>query len=232
MEFALTAVAAPSEAPSQSFDYFMIYYSIILGMAVTELFSGLGRVVQARTPLREAKLTLFFCGVVFLETVSNFIDVWDRPEQVDVNLITIGQYTAVGGASILLALIAVPSDISLRIPVDEHFRGNRRIFGLILILGGAPVLLSDTMVLKECAEQGNAYAFPIWLVGNVVLFTGYCLLTWGTRSVSALISIAMISFFYFAFYIDDPTDCFDDKVPGWFGLEFTARPSSYVATAS
>lgn len=210
-------ISVEISSPADSFDYFMVYYSIVLGIAITELFVGIGRLLQCNIKLRNAALTLTFCVVVFLETVTNFIDVWDRPEQLVVTLPNLAQYTAIGGACVILALLAVPPDVSADSSPDDYFRKKRTLFGFILVAGGIPIIFSDIGVLQDCKGKGNNHAFPIWLVGNVGLFFGYFLMTRRT-SASAVAAMALIVAFYLAFYIDDPTDCFDRLDPGWFGV--------------
>jgi hypothetical protein len=65
---------------AERFSYFMIFYSLRLGLAVGELFAGVGGL------LREEQLSLRKTGslvpllslIVLVEIMSAFIDAWDR----------------------------------------------------------------------------------------------------------------------------------------------------------
>lgn len=58
------------------FSYFIVFYSIVLGLGVTELLSGLARMVRAKTLRKLEPQTALVAILTFVMLMSSWVDGW------------------------------------------------------------------------------------------------------------------------------------------------------------
>lgn len=134
------------------FEYIFGFYSIVLGLSVVELMTGVARTIEQRRKVRVSRLTLLLAAFVALDLSSYWLQAWMlyRGAPLSMGILTHGLIAA--GAYFIAAYLVFPRGPRPRRPQppDEHFWTVRRwVFGLILltnvlnvgtilILGGGP----------------------------------------------------------------------------------------------
>lgn len=108
------------------FEFFMTFYSLLLGLAVAELLLGFANLLRHRARPRLGLLTPLLGVSVFLQLMATFIDAWSRLQHVTVTMDGLALPTAIGVLLFFVSVIVVPRDPAEWTDLDEYFRANRR----------------------------------------------------------------------------------------------------------
>ena len=147
-----------------AFSYLSVLISIILGLGITQLLTGLGRLLQARTGTRLYAPAVAWIGILLVIHVQTW---WTMFGLRDVREWTFGAFLVVllqPSVLYLMAALAVP-EVTAGAPVDlraNYFAHARPFHALTM-------LLLVVSVVKDLVLDGGLPA-PLNLATHVVLF--------------------------------------------------------------
>ncbi|MGA0546232.1 hypothetical protein ACO2Q1_13240 [Brevundimonas sp. VNH65] len=180
------------------FDYFVSFYSIVLGLSVVELLTGVARTIEGpRIPLKSTRLTLLLAVFVTLDISSYWLQAWMLYRSAPLSMSVILHGLLAAGSYFLAAYLVFPKPGETRTP-DAHFWARRRwVFGLILftnvlnvgtivllggglgVMGSAPYIIFVSTFYIACAvavvtrRRRMVVAALIWLVAFSLLAIGW-----------------------------------------------------------
>jgi hypothetical protein len=182
------------------FDYFVVFYSLLLGLSVAELLSGYANLLRERNRPTLGILTPLLSVVIFVQIMAVFIDAWTKLRDVQINLVGLAAPTLIGIAFFAAAAMAVPRQTSEWNSLDEYFFERR--YWLIGLLFAVAVLV----MTYEAPRLWIAYQRGLWanlaeyFISNLALLTLYVLLMRLRKPrwcVAALIAILLFFFYYY-----------------------------------
>lgn len=180
------------------FDYFVSFYSIVLGLSVVELLTGVARTIEGpRIPFKTTRLTLLLAVFVTLDISSYWLQAWMLYRSAPLSMGVILHGLLAAGSYFLAAYLVFPKPGETRTP-DAHFWARRRwVFGLILftnvlnvgtivllggglgVMGSAPYITFVSTFYITCAvavftrRRRMVVAALIWLVAFSILAIGW-----------------------------------------------------------
>lgn len=180
------------------FDYFVSFYSIVLGLSVVELLTGVARTIEGpRIPLKSTRLTLLLAVFVTLDITSYWLQAWMLYRSAPLSMGVILHGLVAAGSYFVAAYLVFRKPGDSRTP-DAHFWARRRwVFGLILctnvlnvgtivllgggfgVIGSAPYTAFISTFYIACAVATFArrrrivVAALIWLVAFSILAIGW-----------------------------------------------------------
>ncbi len=124
------------------FEFIFIPYSLILGLSMIALLSGLGRTIKMRLRLEEGQtshpigiLTPLLGLFVMLDLLSFWYAGWVVKDLLSVSTITLLCVTAFAACYYLASYIVFPDQITEKTNLDQHyFRVRKTVFLLLLVL--------------------------------------------------------------------------------------------------
>lgn len=181
------------------FEFFMIVYGLLLGLAVAELFGGLARIVQERTRPRIGIMVPMLAVILLIELVATFIDAWRNLQGVSIELHQLAIPTVVALAYFSLAAILVPRHFQDWPSLDGYFDHRRRwIIGLFLVAN--PLLMGVDFVTNNYIAAGASLDLLGWVARQAWLLSSYVVLLVSRRrwlDIAAAISVILFHFFLY-----------------------------------
>ena len=181
------------------FEFFMTFYSLLLGLAVAELLLGFANLLRHRARPKLGLLTPLLGGFVFLQLMATFIDAWTRLQHVALSMNGLALPTSIGVLLFFVSVIVVPRDPAEWTDLDEYFRANRRwAIGLMIA--------ANLLVLGYEIPSVPYAALPYYISVNVFGFSamaGAMLLR--PRWAIATCLAALILFFIYIYGDFSPT---------------------------
>lgn len=208
-----------AEAAGENFNFFMVFYGIVLGLAVTELFSGFKTLLGEKNIdwRKIGVLTPLLTILILCEIISTFVDAWDQRKAIEITLDDMIRPTLIGVGYFMLSAIAVPQSVEPGFTFDDHFMERRRRFAGLLLGINLIILTYDDEIILPAIRSDEWLNIMIWGVGNLWLFLSYfAMMVSSRKSLVAALLIASISY-YVTFYIKDPTCLYSEE-------ERTRRP--------
>ncbi|MDF7777409.1 hypothetical protein P1X14_19285 [Sphingomonas sp. AOB5] len=176
------------------FEFFMIFFGLLLGMAVAELFVGFAQLLRAKVRPRWGLLTPLGSAILLIFVMMTFLDSWNKFQTVPLTLGSITLFCMVGIVYFVAAVVAFPRDAADWPDLDVYFLAHRR------WIAGAPIAAGLILMVFEIpAVLGGATAarIAIYIFQNVVIFgllTGVVLSN--RRRLSAAMMAVLILFLY------------------------------------
>lgn len=125
------------------FEFIFTLYSLLLGLSLVELLSGLGRTVKARLHVDETLADAFKIGwltpllglFVMLDLLSFWSAAWTVRDMIEVNGATLMAIMLFASSYYMAAHLVFPDDIPTDGDLDPHyFRVRRIVVGVLLVL--------------------------------------------------------------------------------------------------
>ena len=185
------------------FEFFMLFYGLLLGLAVAELFAGLGNLLREKARPSFGILTPLLTAVVLIEIIVNFIDAWVWLQHIRVSLGHIVRPTLIGITYFALAAIVIPRDKADWADLDGYFMDRRRRFAGLLILCNVLIAIPEIPVELAAWRIGDYREIALYLAGNLWLFGAYVLLFFGKSRTGAIISLVGAIAYYCVYYRED-----------------------------
>ena len=132
------------------FGLFFAFYSLILGLAITEVLSGFAQFVRSHTLQKLGAQTGLLALYVFVAIAATWIDAFTALRSVDLNVESLWAPILTSTAFYLAAVLVFPSQAADLDNLDEYFfRHKRLVVGLLL---AAELLVNFTFL--PLIEQG------------------------------------------------------------------------------
>ncbi|MEG3181991.1 hypothetical protein [Sphingomonas sp. LT1P40] len=149
------------------FEFFMTFYSLLVGLAVAELLLGFMNLLRHRQRPRLGLLTPLLGALVFLQLMALFIDAWMSLKSVEISMMGLAVPTLIGVATFAASVLVVPRDIEEWPDLDDYFYRNRRIvLGLLFAV--------NLLILVHESPKVPSNGLPAYLLVNL---TGFSLMT-------------------------------------------------------
>ena len=154
------------------FEFVFVLYSLVLGLSLVELLTGLGRALELRlagdsggTSFRMGRLTPLFAAFVVLDLLSFWTFAWTLREQVTVSTRMLLSVMAFASAYFMAARLVFPSEPARFATLDEHyFRVRRIVMGILIAL-----VIVQWAFLTTIPAMRDALASPLTIAMTVVL---------------------------------------------------------------
>ena len=175
------------------FEFFMAFYSLLIGIAVAELLLGFSGLLRHRARPRLGLLTPLMGALMFLQLLALFIDAWTSLKAVEINLFGLAVPTAIGVCVFAASTLVVPKDPSEWPDLDEYTYRNRR--WTLGLLFAANLLI----IVHESSRVPAALLLPYALVN----LTGFGLMAAGMLlrpRLAVAASIAALILVYLSVY--------------------------------
>ncbi|HYC68832.1 hypothetical protein [Brevundimonas sp.] len=119
------------------FEYFFGFYSLVLGLSVVELLTGVARAIENRSSLKLSRLTLMLALFLALDLSSYWLQAWQlyRGAPLSMSVFTHGLVAA--GTYFIAAYLIFPRITKLKRGegLNDHFWATRRwVFGAVLLI--------------------------------------------------------------------------------------------------
>jgi hypothetical protein len=173
------------------FEFFMTFYSLLLGLAVAELLLGFANLLRHRARPKLGLLTPLLGMFVFLQLMATFIDAWGRLQHVALTMDGLALPTGIGVLLFFVSVIVVPRDPAEWTDLDEYFRANRRwAIGL--------VIAANLLVLGYEAPNLPRANVPVYITINVLGFAlmGGAMLLRRRLAIAACLGALILFFLY------------------------------------
>ena len=173
------------------FEFFMTFYSLLLGLAVAELLLGFANLLRHRARPKLGLLTPLLGIFVFLQLMATFIDAWSRLQHVALTMDGLALPTGIGVLLFFVSVIVVPRDPAEWTNLDEYFRANRRwAVGL--------VIAANLLVLGYEAPNVPSAHVPVYIMINALGFSlmGGAMLLRPRLAIAACLGALILFFLY------------------------------------
>jgi hypothetical protein len=116
------------------FSFFFGFYGLILGLAVTELLNGLGKLVRAGALKKLGWQTGLLALFLLLVIVATWIDAWESLRGVSLDIAGLWAPALVAIIYYLTAAIVFPEHPAEWPSLDDYFAKRKRAAGLLLFV--------------------------------------------------------------------------------------------------
>ncbi|RYD98035.1 MAG: hypothetical protein EOP61_15960 [Sphingomonadales bacterium] len=142
------------------FEFFMTFYSLLLGLAVAELLLGFGNLLRARQQPRWGVLTPLLGVLILIQIIATFLDAWFKLQDIVVDMRGIAAPTLIGISYFTAALMAVPRDIEDWPSFDEYFHARKGMtLGPLIVANLLTILVHELpLVVTDRPVEIAAYA--------------------------------------------------------------------------
>ena len=158
------------------FEFVFVLYSLLLGLSLVELLSGLGKVIELRfaksegSGLRVGYLTPALAAFVMLDLLSFWMFAWSVRTILEVSAASLLAVMLFASSYYLAARLVFPGDPSRLTDLDEHyFRVRRLVMVLLIALVGVQwAYLLSVDAIQELLFSARTVGLTILLVGLMI----------------------------------------------------------------
>ena len=182
------------------FSYFIAFYSIVLGLAVTELLGGFARMVRARALHRMEPQTALVAALTLVMLISSWVDGWITLKSVTIDFAGLWAPVLMAILYFVAAAVIFPHDEADHERLADYYQERRPfIIALLLAIG----LLTHFIYRGFFWEQyrHDPAVFWLWLVPYNMVIDGATVALlfirsrrWNIILLSALILLIMIPY--------------------------------------
>lgn len=149
-----------------AFEFFFGFFSLIMGLAVATVASGLADVLRARRVVPIGWLTPLLALLILLDISTFWVTGWTGLQNIEITYTTIYSGLVIALVYFLAAAMVFPRDASEWPSLDEYYDTHKR-----LVIGG--VLFSNTLGLVSRLMLGDRLAgFDPTRIALLALFFG------------------------------------------------------------
>lgn len=173
------------------FSYFIIFYSMILGLALAELLGGFALMVRSRALKKLEPQTALMAIVILLCIVTQWIDTWDSMKSVTIDLAGLGASIALAICYYLAAAVVFPHREAEHERLAEYYRERRAFIVLMVLIA----VLLDNVIYEPIYSRSGPAVLAVWLVAYNLAFLGamIALLIFRSRAANiAFLAIAIL----------------------------------------
>ena len=156
------------------FEFFMSFYSLLLGLAVAELMSGFGNLIRAHRQPEWGLLTPLLGIDLFVSIIISFTDAWEKLQHVTLGFSGIAVPSLIGVSFFVASVLVTPRQVESWPSLDIYYRARGRLAVVALIA----VELLTIVFLELATGRVAGYSRPgaaayalinITMVGLLVL---------------------------------------------------------------
>lgn len=151
-------------------EIFMIMYTLLLGLAMAGLLSGVGELLRGRSPPRWGVLVPLASVVLFVTLLGAFVDsyAYARAKSIDMSFRSIAMPALAGVFYYLAAILAVPREQDDWSDLDAYFMARKQvIFGCIA--AASVTLIAGVEVPLSLAAGIPIFSNGFYWIGNALV---------------------------------------------------------------
>lgn len=116
-----------------AFSYFITFYSLILGLALTELLGGFAHMVRAKALKKLEPQTALLALFILVDICSTWVDTWISLKHVSVDMASLWAPVLITICLYLAASVVFPHDDADHERLADYYRERKRfVVGLLL----------------------------------------------------------------------------------------------------
>jgi hypothetical protein len=158
-----TLLAGSPGAAVDSFSYFIAFYSLILGLALTELLGGFAHMVRARALKKLEPQTALLAFFILVDICSTWVDSWLTLKHVTVDFAGLWAPVLLAICFYLAAATVFPHDDAAHERLADYYRERKR-FILVLLLAGEMLIHVSYLHVFEQRIAHEPELFWLWTV--------------------------------------------------------------------
>jgi hypothetical protein len=146
-----------------SFSYFITFYSLILGLALTELLGGFAHMVRAKALKKLEPQTALLALFILVDICSTWVDGWLSLKDVTVNFAGLWAPVLLAICFYLAASVVFPHDDSDHERLADYYRERKR-FVVGLLLAGEMLIHVTYLHVFEDRIAHHPAVFWLWTI--------------------------------------------------------------------
>lgn len=146
-----------------SFTYFIAFYSLILGLGLTELLGGFAHMVRARALRKLEPQTALLALFILVDICSTWIDSWVSLKHVTVDLAGLWAPVLIAICFYLAAAVVFPHDDADHERLADYYR-ERKPFVLLMLLAVEMLIHVTYLPIFEERIAHRPEVFWLWTV--------------------------------------------------------------------
>ncbi|HYC69184.1 hypothetical protein [Brevundimonas sp.] len=131
-----------------AFEFFFGFFSLIMGLAMASVASGLADVLRSRKVVPIGWLTPLLALLILLDISTYWVTGWNRLQDIQINYASIYTGLVIALAYFLAAAMVFPRNASEWTSLDDYYDGHKR-----WVIGG--VLFSNALGLASRVVLGD-----------------------------------------------------------------------------
>jgi len=185
------------------FSLFFAFYSLILGLSITEILGGFGQFVRSHSLHKLGAQTALLALFTFLAITATWIDAFTALRAVDLNVESLGAPILTSTAYYLAATIVFPSRSADFERLDDYYLEHKRL--VIALLFAAEMLVTFTFLplMVEGYRQRQPSFFLFFLPFHAVLKGSYVCAFLARSKRSNIVWLSLLSFLLLFNYWDN-----------------------------
>jgi hypothetical protein len=155
------------------FSLFFAFYSLILGLSITEILSGFGQFVRSHSLHKLGAQTALLALFIFLAITATWIDAFTALRAVELDVESLWAPILTSTAFYLAAVVVFPARSADFERLDDYYLEHKRL--IIALLFSAEMLVTFTFLpfMVEGYVKGQPSFFFFYLPFHVVLKGSY-----------------------------------------------------------
>lgn len=146
-----------------SFSYFIAFYSLILGLALTELLGGFAHMVRAKALKKLEPQTALLALFILVDICSTWVDTWISLRHVTVDMASLWAPVLITICLYLAAATVFPHDEADHERLADYYRERKR-FIVILLLAVEMLIHITYLPIFEARIAHQPEVFWLWTV--------------------------------------------------------------------
>ncbi|MDF7777410.1 hypothetical protein P1X14_19290 [Sphingomonas sp. AOB5] len=175
------------------FEFFMVFYGLLIGLGVAELLLGFMNLLRHRTRPKLGLYTPLLGLLVFLQLMALFIDAWLNLRDVQISMTGLAVPTLIGVFVFAAAVLVVPRDTEEWQNLDDYFLLNRRWTIGLLIAANLLIMVHEIVRLP-------AANLPTYTIVNLFGFTLLGIAMLARNRITIALSLGAMILLYLSLY--------------------------------
>jgi hypothetical protein len=180
-----------------SFTYFIAFYSLILGLALTELLGGFAHMVRARALKKLEPQTALLALFILVDICSTWVDGWLSLKDVTVNFAGLWAPVLLAICFYLAASVVFPHDEADHERLADYYRERKR-FIVGLLLAGEMLIHVTYLHVFEDRIAHHPGVFWLWTVPYNVAIEATMVALLFVRSKRANVTLLILLLLFLA----------------------------------
>jgi hypothetical protein len=198
-----------------SFTYFIAFYSLILGLALTELLGGFAHMVRAKALKKLEPQTALLALFILVDICSTWVDGWLSLKDVTVNFAGLWAPVLLAICFYLAASVVFPHDEADHERLADYYRERKR-FIVGLLLAGEMLIHVTYLHVFEDRIAHHPGVFWLWTVPYNVAIEATMVALLFVRSKRANVTLLILLLLFLAIpYWDEGS--IPDAIARYFG---------------
>jgi hypothetical protein len=141
----------------------MAFYSLILGLALTELLGGFAHMVRSKALRKLEPQTALLAGFILVDICSTWVDGWVSLKSITVDFAGLWAPVSIAICFYLAAAVVFPHDDADHERLADYYRERKRFIVLMLLAGEMLIHVTYISVFKYRLEHQPA-VFWLWSI--------------------------------------------------------------------